>query len=93
MFLKALLKKTLDSRLDRSRSYLFKCNKCDKLFYSNNYVETHVTRVQTYGEYLNLYSSEECGLQGGAVNKIQEQQNHKAFGTTKPINTDKYYGN
>ena len=65
---------TLDSRLDYSRSYLFKCNKCDKLFYSENDIDTLVTRVNTYGEYLNLYSCEECGLQGGAVNKIDEHQ-------------------
>ena len=74
----------LDSRIDCLRSDLFKCNKCDQLFYSKKNVETHVTRVHKYGKYLKLYPCEECGFQGGAVNKIEEhQQNHKAFGTTK----------
>ena len=91
MLLKALLKLTLDSRIDCSRSDLFKCDKCDDLFYSENNVETHVTRVHTYGEYLNLYPCEECGFQGGKIK--EHQQNHTAFGTTKPNNTDKSYGN
>ena len=42
---------TPDSRIDCSRSELFKCKECDKILYSESDVETHATRVHTFGEY------------------------------------------
>ena len=34
--------------------YLSKCQDCDKLFYTNEDMEAHKTRVHEYGEYYNL---------------------------------------
>ena len=58
---------TLDSRIDCSRREYLKCNDCDMLFKSKADVEMNIKRVRYYGEYLNLYTCEECGFKGGNI--------------------------
>ena len=73
---------TLDSNIDCSRYELLKCKECNKLFYYESDIETHVTTVHKFGEYWNPYPCEECGFKGSNVVDIEEhQQNHKDLGT------------